>query len=172
MQPVQPAQALHKRKRYDEEEEDEEEEDDEGSGSSLSSDSTRGGQVCTRHDGEKEKMTHTVTRSPIHPNTTTRPSMQGFQKPRIVGPSSVSKSRVPLVALTNDTPIQANPLGTLKKPFKVPIPGYIGESAKGALGVKKARPRGPLHDPEVPGAVVLYRAPPLSPQDAINPEIK
>lgn len=100
--------------------------------------------------------------------------VQAFQKPRIVGPSSVGKPRAPLNSLSNDSApaITANPLGSLKKPFKVPIPGYVGETSKGGLGVKKARPRGPLFDPDVPGAVVLYRAPPLSPQDAINPEIK
>ena len=86
----------------------------------------------------------------------------------------------------------------LKKPFRVPIPGYEGRcaaprhaatafylrastliahfsgtsSGRIGLGVRKPAVRGPLHDPEADGAVVLYTPPPLSAQDATNPEIK
>lgn len=45
-------------------------------------------------------------------------------------------------------------------------------SSRVGLGVRKPTVRGPLHDPDADGAVVLYTPPPLSAQDATNPEIK
>jgi len=46
------------------------------------------------------------------------------------------------------------------------------DSARRGLGIRRSAVRGPLHDPNEDGAVVLYRPPPLSAADAANPDIR
>ena len=61
-------------------------------------------------------------------------------------------------------------LEILKKPFKIPIPGYDGPTASGWLGVRKAKVRGPLWPPNAEDAVVLYRPRDMTAQEVANPE--
>lgn len=70
-------------------------------------------------------------------------------------------------------PVQEQRIATiLKKKFKVPIPGYTGPTARGGLGVGRLKVRGPLHDPDADGAVVLYAPPKLTAQEAIDPKVR
>lgn len=48
----------------------------------------------------------------------------------------------------------------------------MGASARGGLGVGKLKVRGPLHDPEADGAVILYLPPKLTVQEAIDPKVR
>jgi hypothetical protein len=59
----------------------------------------------------------------------------------------------------------------LKRPFKIPIPGYDGPTASGTLGMRRVKVRGPLWPPDADGAVVLYAPPELSVTDKLNAEI-
>lgn len=77
------------------------------------------------------------------------------------GPST-KKIRAPLQELSrHETFIRA--LLTLKKPFKVPIPGYQGESSSRKLGFRRGTGKRALHDPDEPGALILYSPPELPP---------
>lgn len=49
----------------------------------------------------------------------------------------------------------------LSKPFKVPIPGYVAGSSGRSLGWRRASGKRSLHDPDEPGALVLYTPPEL-----------
>eukprot|EP00049_Salpingoeca_infusionum_P015532 m.303442 g.303442 ORF g.303442 m.303442 type:complete len:779 (+) comp15893_c0_seq5:229-2565(+) len=61
----------------------------------------------------------------------------------------------------------------LKKPFKVPIPGYQGGcGGRTGLGVRKLAVRQALHDPNEEGAVILYTPPTLTAAEQANPEIR
>ncbi|XP_017784578.1 PREDICTED: DNA repair and recombination protein RAD54-like [Nicrophorus vespilloides] len=53
----------------------------------------------------------------------------------------------------------------LKKPFKVPIPNYIGCHSMKNLGMRKSQPRRPLYDPGIPNALILYNPPEMSEKD-------
>lgn len=45
----------------------------------------------------------------------------------------------------------------LSKPFKVPIPGYVSAGGGGrSLGIRKVAGKRALHDPEAPGALIVY----------------
>jgi DNA repair and recombination protein RAD54 and RAD54-like protein len=56
----------------------------------------------------------------------------------------------------------------LSKPFKIPIPNYSGPTIGKALGLKRAGVRQPLHDPDEPGALVVYSPPELSAHDKLK----
>lgn len=49
----------------------------------------------------------------------------------------------------------------LSKPFQVPIPNYVSSYCSKSLGLKRSSIRRPLHDPDEPNALVLYRPPPV-----------
>ncbi|XP_054275150.1 DNA repair and recombination protein RAD54-like [Macrosteles quadrilineatus] len=56
----------------------------------------------------------------------------------------------------------------LSKPFKVPIANYQGPLGNRALGVRRDGVRRSLHDPEAPGALVLFTPPQLSAHDQLK----
>lgn len=56
----------------------------------------------------------------------------------------------------------------LSKPFKVPIANYQGGFGSRALGVRRDGVRRSLHDPDAPGALVLYTPPQLSVHDSLK----
>jgi DNA repair and recombination RAD54-like protein len=56
----------------------------------------------------------------------------------------------------------------LSKPFKVPIPNYQGIPGGRFLGVGRSRCRHALHDPNEPGALILYEPPELSAHDKLK----
>lgn len=56
----------------------------------------------------------------------------------------------------------------LSRPFKVPIANYQGPLNGRALGVRRDGVRRSLHDPEAPGALVLYTPPQLSAHDQLK----
>ena len=59
--------------------------------------------------------------------------------------------------------------GLLSRPFRIPIPSYRGlRLSDRRLGVRRTGARRPLHDPEEPGALVLYWPPPLSCHDQLT----
>ncbi|KAJ9582991.1 hypothetical protein L9F63_022676, partial [Diploptera punctata] len=59
----------------------------------------------------------------------------------------------------------------LSKPFKVPIPNYVGGPAGRALGVGRSRCRQALHDPNEPGALVLYTPPELTAHEKLKTDL-
>ena len=50
----------------------------------------------------------------------------------------------------------------LNKPFKVPMANYTPSAYGRSLGVRRSGARQPLHDPDEPGALVLFAPPELS----------
>lgn len=56
----------------------------------------------------------------------------------------------------------------LSRPFKVPIANYQGSFGSKVLGVRRDGVRRPLHDPDAPGALVLYIPPQLSAHDTLK----
>lgn len=56
----------------------------------------------------------------------------------------------------------------LSKPFKVPIPNYKGILGGRFLGIARSKCRRPLHDPNEPGALILYEPPELSAHDKLK----
>lgn len=60
----------------------------------------------------------------------------------------------------------------LSKPFKIPIPNYTGPTLGKALGLRRAGVRQALHDPEEPGALVLYFPPELSAHDKLKSSLR
>lgn len=69
-----------------------------------------------------------------------------------------SGSRTPLSELSKH---EALIRSVLSRPFKVPIPGYVGGSSGRSLGIRRAAGKRALHDPDEPGALVLYSPPEL-----------
>ncbi|XP_057371515.1 DNA repair and recombination protein RAD54-like [Daphnia carinata] len=59
----------------------------------------------------------------------------------------------------------------LSKPFKIPIPNYSGPTLGKALGLRRAGIRQALHDPEEPGALILYTPPELSAHEKLKTSI-
>jgi len=51
----------------------------------------------------------------------------------------------------------------LNRPFKVPIPGYKGSSGGKTLGIRRDVGKRALHDPDEPGALVLFTPQPTPP---------
>lgn len=49
----------------------------------------------------------------------------------------------------------------LAQPFKIPIPNYVSQGYR-SLGVRRSGARLPLHDPDEPGALVVYQPKELS----------
>ncbi|XP_037070372.1 DNA repair and recombination protein RAD54-like [Pollicipes pollicipes] len=87
-----------------------------------------------------------VVRSPL------RPINMGLGSPR-AGPMSDYEAQLRRI---------------LSRPFKIPIPSYQGvRLADRRLGVRRAGARQPLHDPDEPGALVLFTPPPLSQHDRL-----
>ena len=68
--------------------------------------------------------------------------------------------RSPLAALSDH---EAFIRSILVKPFKVPIPGYVPSGYGRSLGIRKTAGKRALHDPDAPGALVLYAPEPLPP---------
>lgn len=56
----------------------------------------------------------------------------------------------------------------LAKPFKIPIPNYTGPTNGRALGLRRSGVRQALHDPEEPGALILYSPPELTAHEKLN----
>jgi DNA repair and recombination RAD54-like protein len=56
----------------------------------------------------------------------------------------------------------------LAKPFKIPIANYTGPTNGRALGLRRSGVRQALHDPEEPGALILYSPPELSAHDKLK----
>ncbi|CAL8098883.1 unnamed protein product [Orchesella dallaii] len=69
-------------------------------------------------------------------------------------------TRTPLAELSKH---EAFIRSVLNKPFKIPIPGYTGSTSGRSLGIRKASGKRALHDPDEPGALVLYEPPELPP---------
>jgi len=69
-------------------------------------------------------------------------------------------SRLPLGELSKH---EAFIRSVLNRPFKVPIPGYTGSNSGRSLGIRRASGKRALHDPDEPGALVLYEPPELPP---------
>uniref|UniRef100_A0A0P4W6W4 DNA repair and recombination protein RAD54-like n=2 Tax=Scylla olivacea TaxID=85551 RepID=A0A0P4W6W4_SCYOL len=81
---------------------------------------------------------------------------------------SDSQDRTPLSAINNTLPSarrtsshEAFIRKILAKPFKIPIANYVSQGHRG-LGVRRSGVRQPLHDPDEPDALVLYRPKELS----------
>jgi DNA repair and recombination RAD54-like protein len=56
----------------------------------------------------------------------------------------------------------------LSKPFKVPIPNYNGILGGRCLGIARSKCRRALHDPNEPGALILYEPPEISAHDKLK----
>lgn len=78
-----------------------------------------------------------------------------------------SGSRTPLSELSKH---EALIRSVLSRPFKVPIPGYVGGSSGRSLGIRRAAGKRALHDPDEPGALILY-APPELPVGAVTDSV-
>ncbi|KAK7068836.1 DNA repair and recombination protein RAD54-like, partial [Halocaridina rubra] len=55
----------------------------------------------------------------------------------------------------------------LAKPFKIPIPNYVSKRS-GSLGIRRDGVRRPLHDPDDPDALILFRPPELSAHEKLS----
>ena len=60
----------------------------------------------------------------------------------------------------------------LSKPFKIPIPNYVGGLSGRILGVGRNRCRQALHDPNEPGALVLYSPPELTAHEKLKTDLE
>jgi DNA repair and recombination RAD54-like protein len=60
----------------------------------------------------------------------------------------------------------------MSKPFKIPIPNYNGPTLSKSLGMRRAGVRQALHDPDEPGALILYSPPELSAHDKLKSSIR
>lgn len=56
----------------------------------------------------------------------------------------------------------------LSRPFKVPMANYAGGLGGRALGVRRSGVRRALHDPDEPGALILYTPPPITAHDKLK----
>ncbi|XP_069183393.1 DNA repair and recombination protein RAD54-like isoform X1 [Procambarus clarkii] len=92
----------------------------------------------------------------------------------------ISPYRAPLLPIVN-TP-SVTPAGTasshenfirtiLAKPFKIPIPNYISQGFR-SLGVRRSGVRRPLHDPDEPNALVLFRPATLSAHEKLTTNLE
>nr|XP_045597089.1 DNA repair and recombination protein RAD54-like [Procambarus clarkii]XP_045597090.1 DNA repair and recombination protein RAD54-like [Procambarus clarkii]XP_045597091.1 DNA repair and recombination protein RAD54-like [Procambarus clarkii] len=92
----------------------------------------------------------------------------------------ISPYRAPLLPIVN-TP-SVTPAGTasshenfirtiLAKPFKIPIPNYISQGFR-SLGVRRNGVRRPLHDPDEPNALVLFRPATLSAHEKLTTNLE
>lgn len=55
----------------------------------------------------------------------------------------------------------------MAKPFKIPIANYVSQGNRG-LGVRRSGVRQPLHDPDEPDALVVYRPKELSAHEKLT----
>ncbi|KAK3865688.1 hypothetical protein Pcinc_028730 [Petrolisthes cinctipes] len=61
----------------------------------------------------------------------------------------------------------------LAQPFKVPIANYVSQGGFGrGLGIRRSGVRRPLHDPDEPGALVLYLPPQLSATEKLTANLE
>ncbi|KAG7168244.1 DNA repair and recombination protein RAD54-like 4 [Homarus americanus] len=84
----------------------------------------------------------------------------------------VSPYRAPLVPIVNTPTGQTSShedliRKILAKPFKIPIPNYVSRGSR-CLGIRRNGVRRPLHDPDEPGALVLYSLAVLSAQEKLT----
>ncbi|XP_069693731.1 DNA repair and recombination protein RAD54-like [Periplaneta americana] len=86
------------------------------------------------------------------------------RKPLAQLPDIQQQPRTPEVISNHEALIRK----LLSKPFKVPIPNYQGGLGGRFLGVSRTRCRHALHDPNEPGALVLYEPPELSAHDKLK----
>ena len=59
----------------------------------------------------------------------------------------------------------------LAKPFKIPMKNYNGSGYQRSLGIRRSGVRRALHDPEAPGALVLFSPPELSQHEKITSDM-
>ena len=88
------------------------------------------------------------------------PSQLAKAKRQKVAVDEKEEGRSPLSVLSDH---EAFVRSILVKPFKVPIPGYVPSGYGRSLGIRKAAGKRALHDPDAPGALVLYTPEPLPP---------
>ncbi|KAK4312621.1 hypothetical protein Pmani_015963 [Petrolisthes manimaculis] len=61
----------------------------------------------------------------------------------------------------------------LEEPFKVPIANYVSQGGFGrGLGIRRSGVRRPLHDPDEPGALVLYLPTQLSATEKLTANLE
>ncbi|XP_050700626.1 DNA repair and recombination protein RAD54-like [Eriocheir sinensis] len=88
------------------------------------------------------------------------------------------QDRVPLSPISNTLPPGA-PRSShedfirkiLAKPFKIPIANYVSQGNRG-LGVRRSGVRQPLHDPDEPDALVVYRPKELSAHEKLTANLE
>lgn len=90
---------------------------------------------------------------------------------------AVSPFRKPLLPInlldsSNSEQHEALIKSILTRPFKVPIPNYQGSLGSRALGQRRQGVRRALHDPDEPGALVLFHPPSLSAHDQLKVDLK
>ncbi|XP_042209274.1 DNA repair and recombination protein RAD54-like [Homarus americanus] len=88
----------------------------------------------------------------------------------------VSPYRAPLVPIVNTPTGQTSShedliRKILAKPFKIPIPNYVSRGSR-CLGIRRNGVRRPLHDPDEPGALVLYSPAVLSAQEKLTANLE
>lgn len=64
--------------------------------------------------------------------------------------------------------LQEEIIKKLSRPFKCPIPNYVGGNSTRNLGIKRAQVRRALYDPNTPNALVLYAPPEISEHDKLK----
>lgn len=92
----------------------------------------------------------------------------------------LSPYRAPLLPIINTPPATSIGPGSshenfiqkiLAKPFKIPIPNYVSLGSR-SLGVRRNGVRRPLHDPDEPGALVLFCPPVLSAHEKLTANLE
>ncbi|KAK9745329.1 SNF2-related domain [Popillia japonica] len=86
--------------------------------------------------------------------------------------ASASNKRKPLTEIVEpQEPYVSNHEDIIKKlsrPFKCPIPNYIGANSTKNLGIKRCRVSRALYDPNTPNALVLYIPPEITEHDRMK----
>ncbi|XP_018324804.1 DNA repair and recombination protein RAD54-like [Agrilus planipennis] len=85
------------------------------------------------------------------------------------------KQRRPLAPLNQKTEIifvsdYEEIIKKLSKPFKCPIPNYVGSYSTKNLGIKRSQIKRALYDPNTPNALVLYTPPEMSEHEKLKSE--
>ncbi|KAF2896347.1 hypothetical protein ILUMI_09810 [Ignelater luminosus] len=97
---------------------------------------------------------------------------------REVPEDNTSKYRKPLTPL-NENKIIVNLasdheeiIKKLSRPFKCPVPNYIGSNSTKNLGIRRSQVRRALYDPNTPNALILYAPPEVSEHDKLKNDIE
>ncbi|KAF4526990.1 hypothetical protein B566_EDAN001537 [Ephemera danica] len=102
------------------------------------------------------------------PSHSDGPSSKRHRKPLRIVQSSVEVAPIEPITPENLSKHEAMINSILSRPFKVPIANYSGGLGSRNLGVRRSGVRRALHDPDEPGALVLFTPPPISEHDKLK----